>query len=273
MRFFLFLCVLGVSAYALLPAPSQPQEDKVAVAASDTHSQNDRALRSQNDRALRSWGSTLQSLGREADAEPAPPGPSSDGTSPLPQPSASAPKGGNPSVATVSLTPAPAETAAQTMEGRADAVGWAKVVLPAKGHREPSVSSAITKFYPSGTELQVAARQSGWVQLLDPVTGERGWVFDQYLVSIDSPSQVKTAAKPAVGLVPVKTSTAKTRTQRPALQTASSQPTDGTAGNSVAADGDRRSDRLARRDARRDRGFFWLFRGRDPVAWSLGPGQ
>jgi hypothetical protein len=270
MRFFLFLCVLGVSAYALLPAPSQPQEDKVAVAASDTHSQNDRALRSQNDRALRSWGSTLQSLGREADAEPARAEPSSDGTSPLPQP---VPKAGNAAVANLSLTPAAAEAPAAMTEASADAVGWAKIVLPAKGHREPSVSSAITKFYPSGTELQVTARQSGWVQLLDPVTGERGWVFDQYLVSIDSPSQVKTATKPAVGLVPVKTSTAKTRTQRPALQTASSQPADETAGNSVAADGGRRFDRLARRDARRDRGFFWLFRGRDPVAWSLGPGQ
>jgi SH3 domain-containing protein len=260
MRFFLFLCVLGVIAYELLPAPSQPQEGKVAVAASDTHSQNDRALRS--------WGSTLQSLGREADAEPAPPEPSSDGTSPQ-----SAPKASNAAVANPSLIPAAAEAPAAMTEASNDAVGWAKIVLPAKGHREPSVSSAITKFYPSGTELQVTARQSGWVQLLDPSTGERGWVFDQYLVSIDSPSQVKTAAKPAAAQVPVKTSTAKTRAQRPTLQTASSQPADETAGNSVAADGDRRLDRLARREARRDRGFFWLFRGRDPVAWSLGPGQ
>jgi hypothetical protein len=264
MRFFLFLCVLGVVAYALLPAPSQPREDKAAVAA-DSHSQNDRTLRS--------WGSTLQSLGREADPEPAAPQPSSDGISPPSQPVASVPKSGNASVTNVSLTPRAAEAPAQAIEARADALAWAKIVLPAKGHREPSVSSAITKFYPVGTELQVTGRQSGWVQLLDPVTNERGWVFDQYLVSIDGPSPVKTAAKPATNQVPAKTIPAKARTQRPALQTASSQPADATADNSVAAGGDRKLDRLARREARRDRGFFWLFRGRDPVAWSLGPGQ
>jgi hypothetical protein len=265
MRFFLFLCALGVVAYELLPAPSQPWEDKAAVVAPDTDTQTGRTLRS--------WGSTLQSLGREADAEPAPSEPSSDGTSPLSQAPATASKGGNPSLANVSLTPAAAEAPAPTTAARADAVAWAKIVLPAKGHREPSVSSAITKFYPAGTELPVIGRQSGWVELLDPVTEERGWVFDQYLLSIDGPSTVKTAAKPAVNQVPAKTNAAKARTQRPALQTASAQPADATADNAVAADRDRRLDRSARREARRDRGFFWLFRGRDPVAWSLGPGQ
>jgi Bacterial SH3 domain len=262
MRFFLFLCALGVVAYELLPAPSQPWEDKAAVVAPDTDTQTGRTLRS--------WGSTLQSLGREADAEPAPSEPSSDGTSPLSQAPATASKGGNPSLANVSLTPAAAEAPAPTP---AAAVAWAKIVLPAKGHREPSVSSAITKFYPAGTELQVTGRQSGWVELLDPVTEERGWVFDQYLVSIDSPSPVKTAAKPAADQVPAKTNSAKARSQRPALQTASAQPADATADSAVAGGGDRRLDRLARKEARRDRGFFWLFRGRDPVAWSLGPGQ
>ena len=260
MRFFLFLCVLGVVAYALLPAPSQPREDRVAIAASDNHSQTDRTLRS--------WGSTLQSLGREADAAPA-----SDETSPRPQTSASTPKGSNPSLATVSIAPAAAEAPAQTIEARADTVDWAKIVLAAKGHREPSVSSPVTKFYPAGTELQVTGRQSGWVQVLDPVSGERGWVFDQYLVSIDGPNLVKTVAKPAAGQVPIKTSSARTRTQRPAFQTASSQPADATADSSGAVTGDRKLDRLARREARRDRPFSWLFRGRDPVAWSLAPGQ
>jgi SH3 domain-containing protein len=64
---------------------------------------------------------------------------------------------------------------------------WAKVTLAARVHSEASVSSPTVGYYRPGTELRVVARQNGWLQLSDPVTQKRGWVFEKYLASIDGP--------------------------------------------------------------------------------------
>ena len=64
----------------------------------------------------------------------------------------------------------------------------AKVVLAAALHSEGSVSSPAVRIYPPGTELQVVGRVDGWFQVSDLVTQERGWIFEKYLASIDSPS-------------------------------------------------------------------------------------
>jgi SH3-like domain-containing protein len=66
-------------------------------------------------------------------------------------------------------------------------------VLAAKVHGEASVSSPTLRFYQPGTTLQVVSRQNGWVQITDPTSGERGWVFEQYLVPADSPTTTQTA--------------------------------------------------------------------------------
>jgi Bacterial SH3 domain len=75
------------------------------------------------------------------------------------------------------------------------------VVLAAKVHGDASVSSPTLRFYQPGTALQVVSRQNGWVQITDPASGERGWVFEQYLVPADGPTaqtaMVTTASKPA----------------------------------------------------------------------------
>jgi hypothetical protein len=70
---------------------------------------------------------------------------------------------------------------------------WAKVVLAAKVHGDAFVSSPTLRFYPPGTSLRVVSRQNGWVQITDPVSGERGWVFEQYLVAADGPTATQTA--------------------------------------------------------------------------------
>ena len=72
-------------------------------------------------------------------------------------------------------------------------VEWAKVALAARVHSEASISSATVKYYPAGTELQVVRREGGWVGVSDPVTQERGWVFEKYLASIDGPSPTQAA--------------------------------------------------------------------------------
>ena len=70
----------------------------------------------------------------------------------------------------------------------------AKVVLAARVHSEPSVSSPTVRFFSPGTELQVVRRESGWVELFDPATQERGWVFESYVLSTGGFSRTQTAS-------------------------------------------------------------------------------
>jgi hypothetical protein len=60
-------------------------------------------------------------------------------------------------------------------------------------HGDASVSSPTLRFYQPGNALQVVSRQNGWVQIIDPTSGERGWVFEQYLVPADGPTATQTA--------------------------------------------------------------------------------
>jgi hypothetical protein len=80
------------------------------------------------------------------------------------------------------------EDKASTIEGDSAGEGLerAKVVLAAALHSEGSVSSPTSRIYPPGTELQVVGRADGWFQVSDPVTQERGWIFEKYLSSVDS---------------------------------------------------------------------------------------
>ena len=72
----------------------------------------------------------------------------------------------------------------------------AKVVVAARVHSEPSVSSPTVRFFSPGTELQVVRRESGWVELFDPATQERGWVFESYVLSTGGFSRTQTASLP-----------------------------------------------------------------------------
>jgi len=72
----------------------------------------------------------------------------------------------------------------------------AKVVLAAPVHSEGSVSSPTSRIYPPGKELLVVSRADGWFQISDPVTQERGWIFEKYLASIDSPVLTRASIDP-----------------------------------------------------------------------------
>jgi hypothetical protein len=72
-------------------------------------------------------------------------------------------------------------------------VEWAKVILAAKVHGDASVSSPTVRFYPPGTTLQVLSRQNAWAQITDPTSGDRGWVYEQYLSPADGPTATQTA--------------------------------------------------------------------------------
>ena len=82
---------------------------------------------------------------------------------------------------------------------------WVKTSLAAKAHSEPSVSAPVLRHYPLGTELRVTRRQSGWVQVADPATSERGWIYAIYLAPSTGPGEGQEALPqqpPALGTVP-----------------------------------------------------------------------
>src|SRR5262245_49555133 len=145
-----------------------------------------RSLGNPSDRQLRSWGTDLPSLA----------GPRSQEASlPLPEPAVTAASNSPSPGSEAKSNPArPGATAYQPIE-------WAKVALAAKVHGAASVSSPTLRFYQPGTALQVVSRQNGWVEIIDPTSGERGWVFEQYLVPADGPTTTQTAMATTTGKV------------------------------------------------------------------------
>ena len=206
MKVLLFLGLVGAAIYGALVLssdyllPRDPGENAFA-------GQN---LGNPSDRQLRSWGTDLPSLARFSSQESALPSPKPDVTSASSRSASSEAK--------------PTTTQA---DGTYQPIEWAKVVLAAKVHGDASVSSPTLRFYPPGTPLQVVSRRNGWVQITDPTSGERGWVFEQYLVPADGPATTQTAmaatasklaAEPARAKW-VSTAKKRTRAHRPAART------------------------------------------------------
>jgi hypothetical protein len=129
-------------------------------------------------RHLRSWGSYLSDLPLSQKSQT----PLANYQEPAPLPLQQAAAAGDQPAASAGIDGSEHEPAE-----------WTKVVFAAKVHREASVSSATVRYYRPGTELQIVRREDGWVGVLDPVTQERGWVFEKYLSSIDGPSPTQAA--------------------------------------------------------------------------------
>src|SRR5262252_7834275 len=147
-------------------------------------------------------------------------------------------------------------TSAQSGSTTYQPVEWDKVVIAAKVHGDASVSSPILRFYQPGTALRVVSRQTGWVQVTDPSSGEAGWVFEQYLVPADGPTATQTAmettSKPVVELAQATTPAAKKRVVR-APKPAARMPV-----HFASTQFDRRWERRAERRS----GFGMFFFGR-----------
>lgn len=134
-------------------------------------------------------------------------------------------------------------------------VEWTKVTLAARVHSEASVSSLTVGYYRAGTELQVVRREDGWVGVSDPVTQERGWVFEKYLSSIDGPSPSQAAmesnnesefSEPTPAKPALPSSKKRSPPTTPALRVS----------EDVVVTGSDRSGRWARRGDRRRVGLF-----------------
>jgi hypothetical protein len=99
---------------------------------------------------------------------------------------------------------------------------WVKVIRGATVHSGPSVSAPVVSYLAVGKELHLVDSQQDWFQVLDPATGQRGWVYAKYYVEpIDRPSgksvvAVQEPQAPVVAPAPV--AAAPSRAARRVLQ-------------------------------------------------------
>ena len=279
MRLLFCVGLVGAVAYIVwMPTAVEPEWDagaEVATAQPELDSQAEQKLRS-------SWGPTLKSLGRNGEAAQQAYSQQFVAAQPAPQGAAYGPARLE-EAPEAELIPsagdaAPAEAPAPVVDDVAESVSWARVILGAKAHSEASVSSPITKFWAAGTELQIVDRHSGWLELRDRVTGERGWVFEKYLVAIDGPSPTQSVAKASPEPVPAKVAADKTKAPRQAAKPIRQARPVKQAANDVAvappddaALSDSKRDRLTKKEERRERKLFRLFgRNPGPEAWTVG---
>ncbi len=268
MRALIVLSLAGAAAYMLSPASEEREwnaDEKVSTARFDPLPQDSLP---QGERKLRSWGSTLKSLAGDSQGRVAgsqlPPVPRALKRQALYQPDGAAGNQTSRPAADVGVAPA------QAIIEDAAHVAWAKVIHGAKAHSAASISSPITEFYPPGKELQLLGRESGWVELLDPVTQERGYVFEQYLVAIDGPS-LSPAVTQASAEVPPTKAAAKPQTPRLAKPVQQAVNDVGTVRPEDGALTGKKRDRTARREERRERKLFrWFGRNPGAEAWTVG---
>jgi hypothetical protein len=182
MRGLLLFGVVGAAIYALLLATHKviPDPKPGDNFAGQAHP---------NQRHLRSWGSDLPALVTSSASSPQQnaahaPRESKDNSN---QNSARNSGAGDQLAADDEIT------ASRISGAEQEHIEWAQVMHAARVHSEASVSSPTTRFYRPGTDLQVVRRENGWLHVLDPVTQERGGIFEKYLSSIDGPGHTQAA--------------------------------------------------------------------------------
>ena len=134
-----------------------------------------------------SWGSNLQTLAEEPEV------PSTEDQQPAPSKTASSglvPHTNTPQSQPTRNTETPVAegqvSASSTNNLEQEATEWIRIDQVVMLRSEPSLSSPELRSYPAGSKAQVVKRKNGWIQLLDPATKERGWVYHAYASSIDS---------------------------------------------------------------------------------------
>ena len=158
MKGVLFLGLVGAAIYgAILLSYDLLSHDQAANVLTG-QSLTGQSLGNSKDRQLHSWGTDLPALASSNSQEA----------------SLALPK-----AATTPVSPSPVVGSSNSQsDGTAyQPVEWAKATFAAKVHSDASVSSPTLRFYQPGRRLQVVSRQNGWVQVADPSSGQRGWVY------------------------------------------------------------------------------------------------
>lgn len=265
-RFLLLACLVGAAVYVLNLPRTPTEEGELAVSATQTQADN-LAAQTQTGNEGRgplrsSWGSNLRSIGQEPEVsksgskQPA----TSETTSHAPRPETEN-QGSEP---TPSAQPSALDQASAPVrdDTEREAVEWVKMTQGLRTRSKASLSSPLLRYYPKGSRAQVVGRANGWVQLLDPTTQERGWVYHTYLASIDDPGEMqpKMARKPPTVKVAPPTSRKPisrqpTRTAKTAVRTSDAVD---------VPEAKRRHDQKAWRMRRRGLGLFGRRKARQP---------
>jgi Bacterial SH3 domain len=69
-----------------------------------------------------------------------------------------------------------------------DEIELLKVNSAAEIRSGPSASAEIIGIAHAGAEVQVASRDSGWVQIIDPWSPRTGWIHSRFLAPLATPS-------------------------------------------------------------------------------------
>lgn len=257
-RLLLFVCVGGAAVYLLIPPSRLPEEVPESVSAVQTQADH-RAKGALSS----SWGSTLQSLRQDREAAwvspQRPTSPEPIGSTPKPHV-----KQGSQVARVTQPVVQPDQASAATDETEREAVKWVRMTQVVRVRSEASVSSPGLRAYPAGSKAQIVGRKNGWVQVLDPTTNERGWVYHSYLASIDDPGAAHPEADGSVPPVKVASPTSS----KPTHTVSTVQTSD--AAKITEAKG-RHSRRAWHAERRRGLGLFK--RRKAQRAWSLGPAR
>jgi hypothetical protein len=265
-RFVFFLFLVGAAVYLLTPPGKAPEVVPEVVSTAQTLADHEVSgpLRS-------SWASSLQTLRKEPEAAEA-----NDQQPLYPENSGSLPrqetdeKEAQPTPGSQPLLRVEQASAPTMEEQEEEAVKWVRLTEAVRTRSRASISSPLLRSYSAGSKVQVVGRSNGWVQLLDPTTQERGWVYHAYLASIDAPSAAQLAA--ASEPKPVKAASPKSRkpiARKPARTT---KPAVRTTDTVKVTKAKQWRDRKVRRAERRH--GLGLFKRRNAQrAWSLGPAR
>lgn len=248
-RLLLFLFLVGAAVY-LFMGPDTPEADQTTTAP-PRH-----AELSPREPLHTSWGSNLQSL-REGDQEPL-----AQTFHVSARPIQQTRETPDRQVKQPSADERPAIMAAV-----GPAVQWVKITRAVELRREADVASPGFRHYPSGSEVMAVGASNVWVQLLDPTTQERGWVYHNFLTPIDGPS----ATRPVLEASSKKPQIAATQERRREPGNSINRADRGSA---KVATVERPRSRVAERPNRRGFRLFG-FRGRkaERSAWTLGPSR
>ena len=66
---------------------------------------------------------------------------------------------------------------------------WVEIVRPVDMHARPEQSSETVKVAEKGLKLRVTARDKNWVQVSDPATSAKGWIYSPFLKPTEPPAQ------------------------------------------------------------------------------------
>jgi uncharacterized protein YraI len=73
--------------------------------------------------------------------------------------------------------------------GEAAEAEWVEILRPVDMHAGPKQSSATVKVAEKGLKLRVTARDKNWVQVSDPATSAKGWIYSRFLKPTEPPAQ------------------------------------------------------------------------------------